>query len=666
MPLLDLPDDILSLIVLDLEPKDFITLCRTCKQVYSQYRKDSAYWRTAASNTFRLPISPLLAADGPRWYSLYKKLKTQTRLYTWGQGLKGNLGHGRALPLPPRGGLRGRALPRAPHRPIPRQIFHRTSSSWPTETHVPDDVGVISDLQCGGWSTTILSSDGKLYTTGSLDSLNGVTIGETADGFQRLEYLTQSTSLVKSFSAGRRHVLALTDDGDLVSWDRVNAKGLKIFPRSATTFGGKPTRVATGWGESSAYIPETGIVYWAPIKNDQRDDMLDGMHVREITIPDTARKDTTKDAVEVTKHVVLESYIIWITSDSKMYACAIGNETSEQSQPTHASFEVPGYSEDGRELKDIQGQFQKFGVFTSNGEVLAGNVDYLRACAQAPRTGDEWSDMTALLALRPRDIPVLQHAGVIGLAYGDHHYHALNADGKIFSFGVDSQMCGQLGLSGMPSGCRFRGLRPGAGGALGNEGVLLPIAERRGRQIWFEPEKKDWLSWMESCVSDGNWKDESGQPAVAAWNGSNARWGAFSEWVEQEGRSWQEGPVSSAQESSAAGGRSEQGDYEDLDAYFAIGIAAAGWHSGALVLVDENKALEIRSKWISLDHASASKTVPGQFESTAPDEEYVWKLEGFPKIELPNGYTMPGVGEPRSWRDGRPTVEELGLQEEST
>ena len=551
MTLLDLPEDVLSLIILNLEPHDFLSLCLASKQLNAQYRKDSVYWRIAASNTFRLPISPLLAADGLRWYSLYKKLKTQTRLFTWGQGLKGNLGHGRALPQPPpRGTLRGRpgrALPRGPHRPIPRQIFQRTSSSWPTETHVHDDVGVIADLQCGGWSTTILSSDGRLYSTGSLDSMNGITIGETADGFQRLEYLTQSTSAIKSFSAGRRHVLALTDDGDIVTWDRVNAKGLKVFPRDSGRFTSKPTRVAAGWGESSVYIPEIGIIYWQPLKNDQRDDMLDGMHVREITIPDTARSEGPRSHIEVTKHIVLESFIVWITSNSKIYACTIGHESEDQLTPTTTPFEVPGYSNEGRELKDIQGQYQRFGVFTSTGEVLAGDTDYLRRCAEIPTTGDDWSNLTDLLASRPQDIPILQHTGIIALAYGDHHYHALNANGQIVSFGTDSQRCGALGLGSIDLGGRFRGMR-----TRGFDGVLLPVAEQRGRQVWFEPEKKDWLHWLGDRVSDYNWKLEDGQHVLSAWDESDERKGAFSEWIEQEGRHWYEGPATTSQETTTS------------------------------------------------------------------------------------------------------------------
>lgn len=146
MPLLDLPEDVLSLILLNLKADDYLAFTRTSRDAYATYRQAPLYWRNAAATTFRLPISPLLSADGARWYWLYKKLKTQTRLYTWGQGLKGNLGMGRGLRPSPRA-FRGHHLPHGPPR---HMTFQRTSSSWPTEAHVPDEVGVIADLQCGG------------------------------------------------------------------------------------------------------------------------------------------------------------------------------------------------------------------------------------------------------------------------------------------------------------------------------------------------------------------------------------------------------------------------------------------------------------------------------------------------------------------------------------
>ena len=676
MSLLDLPQDVLSIILSFLQPKDYLSFCRVTKQVYLEYRQDSLYWRTETSNTFRLPISPLLAADGPRWYWLYKRLKTQTRLYTWGQGLGGNLGPGRALSVPRRPQhphVPPRVLPRVPARPArppPRQVFMRTSSSWPTETHVPEDVGVIADLQCGGWSTTILTSDGKLYTTGSIDFLNGRLQGQATDHFTQLEYLTQSTSAIRQFSSGRRHVLALTDDGEVLSWDRINAKGLKVFSRNGRDFGGKPLRVAAGWVESSLYLPERGIVFWSPVENNQADEMLDGVHVKEKVIPGTNRQRTETGHIEVLKHVVLENYIVWITNESKIFACCLSCDGPDQLEPSAPPFEVPGFSTSDRELKDIQGHYSRFGVFTASGEVLSGDINYIKQCDEAIRSNPalvesgDWSTMTTLLASRPRDVPALQRNGVIALAYGDHHYHALHANGKITSYGTDSQSCGSLGLSGPETGGRFRGLHRVQPGPR-SDAELLPIAEIRGRQVWFEPERKDWLKWMEEQLHDPHFTVND-RPALHIWDVDTTKQAAFSEWMEQEGKHWDEGPVTapSCLQSTETGTQTHTGDYANLGAYFPIAIAAAGWHSGALVLVDEDRAHEVRAKWVTKrqEGGEVKRSMPGAFESLDLDEVYVWKRDGFPKVLLPNGFEMPGEGEPRVWRDGMPTMLELGFE----
>lgn len=672
MNILDIPRDVLLLILADLQPKDYLAFCQSSRAVYENYRQDPTYWRDTTSSTFRLPISPLLAADGPRWYSLYKKLKTQTRLYTWGQGRKGNLGHGRALRIPGRGPLRrGGRIPL--HVPTPRPIFQRVSSTWPTETDVPDEVGVIADLQCGGWSTTILSASGKLYSTGSLDSMNGLTIGETTDHFKHLQYLTQSTSLIRRFSAGRRHVLAMTDNGEILSWDRINAKGLMIFSRDGRDFGGKPSRVAAGWDLSSAYVPETGIVYWKPVKNDQSNDELDGLHVSERVIPDTATRQSEKTSIYVTRHIVLAEWIVWLTSDSRIFACNTENEIADQNAPTSPPFQVPGFTSPDHELKDIQGQFQNFGVFTSTGKVLSGDGTYLRRVAASlrddPSLQETYNFPSDLLSSRPTDIPSLQHTGVVALAFGDYHHHALHANGRISSLGRDSQSCGQMGLGDPNTGARFRGLHRDVNNQ-SRDAFLLPVAERRGRQIWFEPEKKDWLDWLESTLKGREFRLQDETPAVRAWD-DQRRAGMWSEWADQEGRNWKFGPHgTSAVDTHAAIGREgrpeeEETDYEDLEPYFAIGIAAAGWHSGALVLVDEEKAHDVRSKWmVGPEEKDDGPSIPGAFESKGDEEEYVWKRTGFPKVELPDGFVMPGEGEPRPWREGRPTLAELGVEEE--
>jgi SCF-associated factor 1 len=159
-----------------------------------------------------------------------------------------------------------------------------------------------------------------------------------------------------------------------------------------------------------------------------------------------------------------------------------------------------------------------------------------------------------------------------------------------------------------------------------------------------------------------------GLPAHQIWDSDANKQAAFSEWIEQEGKHWDEGPVdaSTTSSSSQSAPKGESGDYANLGAYFPIAIAAAGWHSGALVLVDEDKAHEIRSKWVVAkehnEEEEDQRPMPGAFQNLDLEEEdYVWKRDGFPKVRLPDGFEMPGEGEPRPWRDGLPTMQDLGL-----
>lgn len=670
--LLDFPEDILAVVFSYLPPADFLHFCSVSRNVYLKYRHDPFYWMTNASRTFRLPISPLLRADGPRWYWLYKKLKTQTRLYTWGQGIKQNLARGHPV---------GR-------RHVPVVAFQRSASSWPTEAHVDEEIGVIVDLQCGGWSTSILTSEGKLYSVGILDAADGRHTGRMYEDFQRLEYLSQSTSSIRQFSSGRRHVLALTDHDEVFTWDRINAKGYKVYPRAAGSFGGKPRRVAAGWGQSSVYIPEIGIIYWQPVRNDREDIHLDGIHVPERTVPGTAREvrvvDGKDHTVEVLTHILLENFLIYITSESKLFACQIGDEAENQAQPSHSPFEVPGYASAARQLMDLQGSFRSFAVFTATGEVLAGDTHYLRRCydkieelrgsassdldSQEPRS-ISGEGLPMLVSSRPQDVRALQHAGVIELAFGDYHFLALHANGSITVYGYEPQGCGALGLGDRVTGQFFRGVelpepfQPGRR----QDAKLLPIAARRGRQVWFEPEKRKWLSWLSQQFQEAASLPSSPWSRTSRMLVENRdRQAAFSEWIEQQGRNWTDGPSHGTRLASAATAtNSEQATdvthtYDNLAAYFAISVAAAGWHSGALVLVDDAKAEQTRRKWCA-PREELPPRMPGQFEAHDNDEHYVWETQGLPHIKLPGGIEIPGEGNFEPWRDGMPTLDDLGL-----
>ncbi|KAJ9658395.1 hypothetical protein H2198_003679 [Neophaeococcomyces mojaviensis] len=671
MSILDLPEDILSLVFVLLEPKDFLAFCRSSKALYTNYQKDSLFWRTQTSTTFRTPISPLLKTDGARWYSLYRRLKTQTRLYTWGQGLKGNLGHGVAINRGPvnrgpvnRGRIAGRMIPIAP-----RLRFQRTTSNWPTEAHVPDDVGVIADLQCGGWSTVILSSAGKLYAIGSINSANFVNVGSQTEHFERLEYLTQSTSALSQFSAGRSHILALTDDNEILSWDRINAKGLKVLSRNGSKFSGRPTAVVAGWGDSSAYVPELGIVYWSPLKNDQGDDMLDAREVKEKIIPKTARTfTTTGDVVQVTAHILLEGFIVWITSSSEIWACDISHQNQEDTEPTSPAVRLPGYTDGADHLSDIKGSFRNFVVLTSSGRVLAGSTDYVKKCfaeardQMAKHPGEDidssdptmWENLRDIISSRPRDLPALQHTGVISVQFGDWHYQALHSNGTITSHGHEIESCGALGLGDAFQGAKLRALYSTGPQGLRLDSKLRPVADLKGRQVWFEPEKLDWLKHLQAAAE----KNLTEHPDEPYWNdilNDPAKQAMFSEWIEQEGRHWEDGPLTFNASLDQSIKKMELDSSEDshVGAYFALAIGAAGWHTGALVLVDEEKADRTHQKWWG-------------------EANPIWVSEGFPRVRLPDGTEPPQpegltqgehtlASASRPWRDGMPTVEELGL-----
>lgn len=129
----DLPEDILFLVFPYLLPRDFLALCSVNKTFHETYRLDSTYWRDKTSKTFRLPIHPLLRADGNRWHWLYKKLRTQTKAYTWGQNSSHCLGHDQVYDPSHRG---------------PRAAAHH-SCHWPTKMNLPEFIRIVADLQCG-------------------------------------------------------------------------------------------------------------------------------------------------------------------------------------------------------------------------------------------------------------------------------------------------------------------------------------------------------------------------------------------------------------------------------------------------------------------------------------------------------------------------------------
>ena len=94
-----------------------------------------------------------------RWHKLYKRLRTQSKAYTWGNNEKGCLGHAAAQPPTGFRGTAGHVLARHGRR-------QGRKAGYPREMQGLDNLGVISDMQCGGWSTTTIF-DRELVEHGS-------------------------------------------------------------------------------------------------------------------------------------------------------------------------------------------------------------------------------------------------------------------------------------------------------------------------------------------------------------------------------------------------------------------------------------------------------------------------------------------------------------------
>ena len=393
---------------------------------------------------------------------------------------------------------------------------------------------------------------------------------------------------------------------------------------------------------------------------------------------------------EVINHVVMEQHIVFITDLNKVFAFPTHWPSLDtQITPVELTTFSPG-PEDGR-VHDIQGSFRSFAVFTTEGSVLIGNRNHLEAFCKLTTAS---SSSTKDLLPAPIMIPSLQRSSVISLAFGDYHFHALRADGTISSYGTEPRGCGAFGL-GPPGLARLRGVQYVPG-----DGILeLPSWCEGRRTVWMEPEKERWLEDMER-KSEGGEIGTRGNMVRLGLRGASEVYG---EWFEREGRNWSSGP-------GRYGDLMGEGSKDEIGAYFTLKISAAGWHSGALVLVDQEKAAMVREKYLvkkkvrpvhtsiigegsgeervaaleeqlvtlvsrlgswagglicrmgrsflglTARDAAASLGQGGDevAEDSGGDELYVWHDQPFPRLRLPNGEEMPGDIPLTPWRGVEP------------
>ncbi|OCK93106.1 uncharacterized protein K441DRAFT_567282 [Cenococcum geophilum 1.58] len=632
--LIDLPLDILVLIFPYLDANSFLSLCSTCKALQqSSIRLDSSFWSQVTQCTFRVPNQPVVQADGERWQKMYRRLLTQSRVFTWGNNTHLCLGH-----TPE--GHDAHMAPQMRRRWTYRD-FH---VSFPTEMERTRELGIIADMQCGGWSTTLLTSKGCLYTVGVLDGLH-VARDHSTDGPRPLQYPPsfpqvneryEPSVAIRQFSSGRSHILGLSDSGKIWSWYAAYQPSLQVkflhvdVNETSSSSGtsqstteqrrstGRVRQVIAGWSKSSAYIYGTGIILWTPVKRNDGEGEVDTVLVMESVVPKTAyqrQRNSSRGFKEdealgeevgsVVNYIVLEHFVVFVTDIGKVFTAKMTWDGDDGSIPEILELRV--LRNDAGTTSDVQGSFRSFAVF-KGGEVITAHQDYLEECWERRYNDLDQNEITGL-----KWIPALQHNNVISVAFGDYHFHALHSTGRITSYGTEPQGCGALGLGGDgdPEG-RIRGIRYVG---FSRDGKLLPHTYTHGRQVWFEPEKKQWIRFM---TSGGKDPEEAKERLRMTVTDANVQ-GEISEWFEQEGKDWDKYPDF------------KDADEDGLGAYFALSVSAAGWHSGALVLVNESLAAKVTDRF-----------------------KYIWAERSFPRLRLADGTEMPGQVPFSEWRFGRP------------
>ncbi|KAF2489705.1 RCC1/BLIP-II [Lophium mytilinum] len=646
-PLTDLPLDILVLVFPYLDAKSFLALCATCKAFHQpSISLDSAYWSRATRSAFRVPNQPVVQSDGVRWQKMYRRLLTQSRVFTWGSNTHGCLGHTYQEEAHQSGMLRR------------RWVNSATNASFPIEVEHSRELGITSDMQCGGWSTTLLTSKGSLYTFGVLDGLT-MPREVSSNKHELLKYppgFPQSTDrydpavATLQFSSGRSHVLALADSGRIWSWYAFNKAALHVkflhidineaSPSSssqtptADTTGqvGRVRQVVAGWGHSSAYVCGTGIVLWSPVKRPRGDQVSDMMLVVDSAVvpktsyqrPKHASRQSKDDKAlgdevgMVSNYIILEHFVVFVTDLGKVFAAKIGDEST-----TTDIVELRRLRNDTGTHWDVQGSFRRFASF-KNDEVIITDQGYLDRCWEARFDNPAQTNIHGL-----QRIPALQDTGVISVAFGDHHYHALHRNGRITSYGKDPQGCGALGLGSENNlQAMIRGINIVANRG---EGELLRETYTTGRQVWFEEEKRKFMRFM----GDGGQDPSEARERMELADVDPTIKGEVSEWFEQETRDWDKRP------------ELKDADEDRLGAYFALSVSAAGWHSGALVLVNDVLAEMVR------------ESCKGGPPERSPHEGklYEWEWKDWPRLRLADGREMPGEVEFSEWKYGRPDFE---------
>lgn len=278
---------------------------------------------------------------------------------------------------------------------------------------------------------------------------------------------------IARISAGRNHLIALDVEGQIYSYESLQSPPKRIDfmeswivksdPYSSSTEVGKVRKVVGGWDCSGALVYGHGLLIW---KHDHRVpgtriNIEDRRLVQEslITAPildpqEHQRTTNLEREKEIIDFILIEGFVVFVTAGGRVYCIEERNGVPvlppvflphfSVHEPTDEEIlDLKGYR--NKKADRISGFFKKFAVYNRNGLVHVGDADLLRRAVynnRRPEVPEKEKD-----EIRPLAIPSLNKFGTIAqIVFGDYHSHAVTQDGRLLSWGVESQNCGCLGI----------------------------------------------------------------------------------------------------------------------------------------------------------------------------------------------------------------------------
>ncbi|GMG37959.1 unnamed protein product [Ambrosiozyma monospora] len=380
------------------------------------------------------------------WHDFYR-LRKRARFYSWGA-----LGRSRIL-----GDI---------------EISYRGYKCKPLESRIPLKKRVgesIVKVEAGEYSFQILTSQGKLYSTGA----------------KRLGLVNTDNKKVRFFSSGRTQYIAINEKNELLVGDTVDKSGpltsinadntevrkTDFFVRLTNLTLHGPDMIPTppaeldrpeslniyevkaGWHMASCRTSGvlSGIFLWRrpssfqlPTNTQQR--LIEFQHCKACFISDN-ENDPILD------YILLSGCVIYITKSGSLYRVDISSADNENEQET-SSAPIPGvvhklsnfhsyvndnsvdkFCSENPKFVKISGYFHNFAVVTDDGQLLLGESE-----SDDPEIIDE---------LQPASLNSADDGkrhGIVSVAVGGEHYLALNDRGEVYSWGTEFECCGACGL----------------------------------------------------------------------------------------------------------------------------------------------------------------------------------------------------------------------------